>query len=172
MHLNFLAIVVAALIPNIIGFIWYNPKVFGNAWMKETGLTFDPETARKGMFKILIISLILCFMIAFYMTMSGAVIHQMGLFSLLDGNKEAGELLKQNVIPQIKMGEHAYDIIDNFRTFKHGALHGTILGIFVLMPVIAISSMYEKRSWKYVLISSGYWIVNLIIMGGIICGWK
>ena len=29
----------AALVPLVIGFIWYNPKVFGSAWIKATGLT-------------------------------------------------------------------------------------------------------------------------------------
>jgi len=37
---------IAALVPTIIGFIWYNPKVFGTAWMASAGLTM--ETAMKG----------------------------------------------------------------------------------------------------------------------------
>ena len=32
---------VAALVPLLIGSIWYNPKVFGTAWMKATGFTDD-----------------------------------------------------------------------------------------------------------------------------------
>lgn len=31
--------VVAAIVPMVIGFIWYNPKVFGKAWQKDMGLT-------------------------------------------------------------------------------------------------------------------------------------
>lgn len=170
MNLNFASVLVAALVPNIVGFLWYNPKVFGNTWMKETGLTFDPETARKGMVKILIISLILSVLVA--MAEMGAVIHQMALFSLLADNKEAAEMMKGGQIPQIKIGDHVYDVINNFRTFKHGAFHGILMSIFLIMPVVAISSMYEKRSWKYILISTGYWTVNLAIMGGIICAWK
>ena len=30
---------VAALAAVAIGFVWYNPKVFGNAWMKSIGKT-------------------------------------------------------------------------------------------------------------------------------------
>ena len=37
--MNFVAIIVAALIPMIIGFIWYHPKVFGNTWMQVAGMT-------------------------------------------------------------------------------------------------------------------------------------
>jgi hypothetical protein len=32
--MNFLAVPLAAVIPILVGMIWYNPKVFGNAWMK------------------------------------------------------------------------------------------------------------------------------------------
>ena len=37
--MNWLAILVSALIPLIIGAIWYHPKVFGTAWMHATGIT-------------------------------------------------------------------------------------------------------------------------------------
>jgi Protein of unknown function (DUF1761) len=42
MNLNFLVILSTALIPAIIGFIWYNPKVMGTIWMRELGMT--PES--------------------------------------------------------------------------------------------------------------------------------
>jgi hypothetical protein len=34
---NFLTTAVAALIPLVIGFIWYGPLLFKKAWMKEVG---------------------------------------------------------------------------------------------------------------------------------------
>ena len=37
--MNWLAIIVSALVPLIIGAIWYHPKVFGSAWMHATGIT-------------------------------------------------------------------------------------------------------------------------------------
>ncbi|TME70083.1 MAG: DUF1761 family protein, partial [Chloroflexi bacterium] len=30
---NYLAVVVAAVVALVIGFIWYSPRVFGNRWM-------------------------------------------------------------------------------------------------------------------------------------------
>ena len=36
---NLIFVVVAALVPLVMGFIYYHPKVFGNAWMKACGLT-------------------------------------------------------------------------------------------------------------------------------------
>ena len=36
---NYLAVVVAAVVAVIIGFIWYAPQVFGNRWMAYLGTT-------------------------------------------------------------------------------------------------------------------------------------
>ncbi len=35
--INWLAVVVATVASMIVGFIWFHPKVFGTAWMKEIG---------------------------------------------------------------------------------------------------------------------------------------
>jgi hypothetical protein len=37
--INWLAVVAAALSAFVVGGIWYNPKVFGNAWMLDSNLT-------------------------------------------------------------------------------------------------------------------------------------
>lgn len=39
MEMNFPALLVAAFPTLIVGFIWYNPKVFGTIRMKESGMT-------------------------------------------------------------------------------------------------------------------------------------
>ena len=60
---------------------------------------------------------------------------------------------------------------DPFLTFKHGALHGAVLGLLVILPVIITNGLYEQRSFKYMMVTSGYWIVSFILMGGIINAW-
>lgn len=45
-------------------------------------------------------------------------------------------------------------------------------GLFFVLPITAINSLFEQKSWKYILVTSGYWMVSLTIMGAIICGWK
>lgn len=37
-QMNILILLAAAVIPMILRFIWYNPKVFGNAWMKASNI--------------------------------------------------------------------------------------------------------------------------------------
>ena len=38
-ELNWLGITLAALMPLLIGAIWYHPKTFGKAWMAILGFT-------------------------------------------------------------------------------------------------------------------------------------
>jgi hypothetical protein len=86
--MNFTAVLVAALIPLVMGFIWYNPAVFGKVWMKAIGV--DPESIRDEKPNMaLIIGVSLLFAIMLAMSLNPMVIHQMGIGSLLQGVKEA-----------------------------------------------------------------------------------
>ena len=156
-----LSALAAALSTFIVGFIWYSPKVFGNAWMKAEGLT--EEQLKKGnMAKIFGLSFVLAF-VASIMVIPAVVIHQFGALGMVGGDPE---------LAKPSYTEFLADYGDAFRTFKHGALHGTILGVGLVFPVIAINGLYSHKSWKLILITAGYWVVSLAIMGGIICGWS
>jgi hypothetical protein len=78
--------------------------------------------------------------------------------------------------PGSALGIYVKDFMDkygnNFRTFKHGALHGVITGIFMILPVIATNGLFERKSFKYIFISSGFWMVSLALMGGLICAYN
>jgi hypothetical protein len=161
---NFPVILAAALVPLLIGFIWYNPKVFGNIWMKGAGLTMDSPKYNMA----LVFGLTYLFGIMAAMALYGIVIHQNAIFSTL--MNEPGF--------QEKTGEawtYANDFMEkygkNFRTFKHGALHGTITGVFLGIPLITVSALFERKPFSYIAINFGYWIITLAIMGGIVCQW-
>jgi Protein of unknown function (DUF1761) len=162
MDFNFLAILVAALVTLVVGFVWYNPKVFGTIWMQGAGLTLE-ETEKGNMLKIFGLTFIYSFMLAFMM--SAIVIHQMGPLGMIGG---------PDFISTAKPSYAAFmtDYGDAFRTYKHGALHGFMSGIFLALPIIAINGLFERKSWKYMAVQAGYWIVNMTIIGSIICGWK
>ncbi len=160
MNINFLALLLASLSSLVIGFIWYNPKVFGNIWMKEAGMT-EEKMKGSNMIVIFAMSVFYAFLISFLLQV--LVIHQYGAFGMIGGD-ETKALPSYNAFMT--------DYQTAFRTFKHGALHGFMTGLFFALPVIGTNSLYERRSWKYVLIAGGYWIVTCTIMGGIICAMK
>ena len=37
---------------------------------------------------------------------------------------------------------------------------------------LAVNSLYEQKSWKYIFINGGYWTVAFTVMGLIIGAWK
>ncbi|WP_158846462.1 DUF1761 domain-containing protein [Algibacter sp. L1A34] len=157
---NPIALLVAAISALVVGFIWYNPKVFGTIWMKEAGMSV--ENMKGGnMAKIFIMAFIFAFLLA--MTMMQMSIHQTGALSLVGG--DPSKALPSYAAFMADYGNH-------FRTFKHGALHGVLAGVFVALPILGTNALFERKSTKYILVNSGYWIVTLGIMGGIICGWK
>lgn len=160
MPFNIYAVLVAALSSFVVGFIWYNPKVFGTIWMNETGMT--EEKAQKGnMAKIFGLTFVYSAMLAFIMPT--IVIHQMGALGMIGG--DATKALPSYIAFLADYG-------DAFRSFKHGALHGCMAGIFLALPVVAINGLFEQKSWKYIAITAGYWTVIMTVMGAIICGWK
>lgn len=160
MPFNFYAVLVAALSSFVVGFIWYNPKVFGTIWMKESGMT--EEKAKNGnMAKIFGLTFVFSFLLAFIMP--AIVIHQMGALGMVGGDPS-------KALPSYTA--FLADYGDAFRTFKHGALHGCMSGLFIALPIVAINGLFEQKSWKYIAVTAGYWITILTVMGAIICGWK
>jgi hypothetical protein len=161
--MDFLIVFAAALVPMIVGFIWYNPRIFGKAWMNASGMT---EEKMKGanMFKIFGVTFLFSLMLAVFMI--AVVIHQAHIFSILgtqpdssDPNSQSSVLMKQIM-----------DLYGNsYRTFKHGAFHGTLAGIFLALPLLGINALFERKSFKYIFINAGYWIISMALMGGILC---
>lgn len=65
-QINWLSIVIAAIMPMLVGFVWYNPKVFGNGWMKAAGLT-EADAKKGNMAVIFGVSLVMAFLMSFFL---------------------------------------------------------------------------------------------------------
>lgn len=157
MEFNLIAILVAALVPMILGFIWYGPMLFQKAWMKESGVT--EEKMKSGNMGVIFgVSLLLSVILAFFTQF--LVVHEMGVMGMTEGQIE---------------GETAQAFINEwagkYRSFGHGALHGAMAGVMFVFPIMATNGLFERKSWKLTLINAGYWTVALAIMGAIIGGW-
>lgn len=159
-----LPFLLAALIPMVVGFVYYSPPVAGKAWMKANGFVKEDFEGSN-----MVLILLLCYVFALLLTypLFQLVVHQTGMMGVLAMEEGFGVA-----------GSEVQNYYDNFlevygdhhRTFGHGALHGGIIaGLFVASPIIAINALFERRGWKYVAIHAGYWIITLGLMGGLLC---
>ncbi len=162
MEFNILYLFLAALIPLIIGSIWYNPKVMGTAWMKSTGLS---EEELQGGNMPLIFGL--CYLLSCFLAfaMAGSVIHQLGFYQLFVTHPDFGDASSD-------VGRLANEVLTNYadrhRSFGHGAVHGIINAITFALPFLGINALFERKSFKYIGIHLGYWIITLALMGGVL----
>lgn len=145
MHINPWPIVVATLMPMLIGFIYYHPKVLGGVWMRANG--FTPESIGTGPKPIMFLAAtVLSLMLAFWCRIQFMDVHQTSLN--FDGTPK------------------------DWVTYGHGVAHGLIYGLFVILPVFGTNAIFEKRSLSYVLVNVGYWTLTLVAVCAIVCGWR
>lgn len=168
--MNFLAIIVAALIPMIIGFIWYHPKLFGNTWMQVAGMT-EEKIKSGNMALIFGLSFLLSLLLS--VSMHAIAFHDNfvagALYYVTDGTmnpdpaSEAGRWLEYYKT-NLAAGNH---------TFKHGAFHGFfIAGLMIALPIMGTNALFERKSFKYVAVNAGYWMLTLMLMGGLLAAWQ
>ncbi|HMX41189.1 MAG TPA: DUF1761 domain-containing protein [Saprospiraceae bacterium] len=144
-HINWLAIVVATLMPMLIGFIYYHPKVMGGIWMRANG--FTPESVGNGPKPInYVVAMVLSFALAFWCRMQFMDVHQTSL--------------------------NFDDTPKDWVTFRHGVAHGLFYGLMVILPVFGTNAIFERRSLSYVLVNVGYWTLTLMAVCAIVCGWR
>jgi hypothetical protein len=165
MQTNIAIIALAALVPLIIGFIWYHPKVFGNAWMKVAQVT-EESMKNSNMALIFGLTYLLSFLLSF--SLQYLTIHQLSLWAVVAGQPDY-------MNPSSEAGQMVTAFLERygneFRSFKHGLLHGVISAITIALPILGIVSLFERKPRKYIFIHLGYWAITLGLMGGIICAY-
>jgi hypothetical protein len=154
----------AALVPLVVGFIWYS-LLFGKALRRANGTEGGTPPPAHIMAFAFLLTYAASYLIA-WRVLGSIVIHQRGLFGMLANHPEAHE-----------KGTELYNTVNGlmekygheFRTFKHGAFHGGFTGLCLVFPVLSIIALFEPKPLAWVVIHSVYWIICLAIMGGIIC---
>ena len=113
------------------------------------------------------LSFFFSFLLAFEMQF--LVIHQ---FHITSAFFDYAEQLKDITTPEGSLFKQVMDLVGmGHRTFGHGALHGTIAGLFIALPLTAINALFEMKSFKYIFINAGYWVVSMALMGGVLSVW-
>lgn len=161
MPTNYYLFFIAALIPLLVGSIYYNPKVLGGPWMRVNGFT-DADMEGANMALTFGLSYVLSILAAFIL--STLVIHQAGVIQMMSpAVAESGSAAQQ------QFNELMTQYGNSHRSFGHGFLHGGFLTVFLILPIIAVNAMFERRGWKYIWIHTGYWFITLGLMGGLLC---
>ena len=131
--INYLAVIVCALILWILGATWYSPLLFAKKWMALIGITREPgkrDGLLLGMTASLFGDVVMSFILANIVLWSGTA----------------------------------------------GFGKGSVLGVLVWMGFIAAPNLpqglYEKRPFKLFAINSGYWLLGLFIVGGVLGAWR
>jgi hypothetical protein len=162
---NITLLLATGLVPLIVGFLYYNNAFgLGKIWMAENG--FTEEDLQRDFKPLKVFGLSYVFGVLIAVSMMPMTIHQMGLTSMLmdvEGIKDQStEVGKTFSFLMENYGQ-------NFRTFKHGAFHGIIYSIFLVLPILGINALFERRSFRYIFLHTGFWLITLAIMGGLIC---
>ena len=147
MGLNWIAIIVAALVPTALGYLWYGP-IMGKQWMATTGKTEEWYREQGNMPMIMGVSFVLSIVLAFAIKIFILTTHG----DHIEGCDVEG------------LGSH--------NTFGHGLLHGAMYSAFWLIPVLVINGMFERRGPKNYWIHIVYWVLACGIMGGIVDAWN
>ncbi len=164
MESNYWILLAAALVPNIVGMIWYG-FIFKSTWLQTVGKSEDELKEGNRAIAFIITYIVGLFLALGLMPI---VIHQLGVFQMLNDVKELEDV---NSDLSKTLANLLTSFGDNFRSFKHGMLHGALTALFFILPTIAMNAYYERRNWKYVAVNVGFMMVCMAIIGGIVCQW-
>jgi hypothetical protein len=138
--LNYVAIVVSAVLLWVLGAIWYSPALFAKPWMEILGI--KKEEGKK----------------------SGLMLGMAASF--------LGDLVLSFILANIISWANAF----GFAASAFGFGNGCVMGVLMWMGFIASPNLpqgiYEGRPFKLFAINSGYWLVGLIIVGGLLGAWR
>lgn len=144
-EVNYIAVIVAALIPSIMGAIYYGP-LFEKQWLSSLGKTKE-EMVPSNMPVTYGLALLMAVLVSMSLKMTIELVHK-------DVNS-SGEM-----------------IFGSFHTFGHGALHGAMICLTLVVPIIVSLSLFQKSSGKNIILNIVFWTVCFALMGGILDAWN
>lgn len=134
--INWLAVIVAAIIPFPLGYVWYGP-LFGKPWMASVGLTLE-DGKKMNPAKVFGTAFVAQLVMAFFLAV------------FFYGDPAAASAI----------------------TASTGAFYGFLTGFGWVSMVICVNSLFEHRSFKYIVITGSYWTVLFTLMGLVLGAWK
>jgi Protein of unknown function (DUF1761) len=131
LHANLLAVVVAALLQWVLGWLWYG-VLFSKPWKALVGQAEGEKPANVGsiMALVLVANLILSFALARMVLLTG------------------------------------------WETFSKGIFVGVVCGLGFVVPPMFAQHICERRPFKLFGINTVYWLLAMLLSGGILAVWR
>ncbi len=159
---NIVIILLSSLIPCILGFIWFHPRLFGGETWNRLACIGPEQLAKPDGAQQIILSMVLNVFIAFGVYM--VTVHQTHVLALTGADMDA-----------MSSGTGLAFITEygsNFRTLGHGLLHGAgMCTLLFAVPLLGYVTIFEKKSLKYMIVYTAYWALCLGAMGADISRW-
>ncbi len=158
---NWWLLFVVALIPIFIGRLWYN-HLFKSTWLSHADVSEDRANSVK-LIKTLGIGYLFGFLAAYMLSLNA--VHQVSVFQLFFGDPALQDT-SSDIYKTVTEFMDKYG--DRHRSLGHGVIHGVEMALLLGLPFIGIHSIYENRSFQYIFLHIGYWVVCFAIMGAIL----
>ncbi len=140
--INYLAVLGAAIVAIGLGFLWFGP-LFGKQWMASMGITPDKMEAMKASAKE-------------------------------KGMGKTYVLMSLSTLIMSYVLAHALVFASSYLNVS-GIAAGLQVGFWnwlgFVMPVTLGSVLWDNKSWTYWAITSGYYLVALLLMGEVLALW-
>ncbi len=157
---NWFILPIAGLIPLILGYIWYHPKVLGDRLAQVTG---EKRIEKKTTQQILFIYLF-GIVLAYILTLMS--VHQTAIFQLFfmdpalaDSNSEYNQFIQDFLS---KYGTR-------HRSFGHGLIHGAEAGLMFGLSFLGITALLQGKSLKLIWIHLVFWVLCCGLVAGTTC---
>ncbi len=139
---NLLAVLVAAFVSMVLGFIWYGP-LFGKMWSQMMGWSDkDMEKMKAGMGMKMQMNYLITFV---------------------------GSLVMSFVLSHTWVFASTYM---NVSGPASGASTGFWMWLGFVAPVTVGSVLWDGKPWKLWILNNGYFLISLILMGVILAVWQ
>ncbi len=157
---NWFIIPIAALLPLVLGFIWYHPKVLGTKLSQITG---EPLAENRSLGKTALIYL-LSILLAYILTLMS--VHQSAIYQLFFMDPDLGN---SNSEYHVFINEFIAKYGDRHRSFGHGMVHGAEAGLMFGLAFLGITTLMQNKPFKLIWIHLGFWILCCSLMAGVVC---
>jgi len=157
---NWFIIPIAALVPLILGLIWYHPNVLGTKLAQITG---EPPVKNRSIGKMALIYLF-SILLAYILTLMS--VHQSAIFQLFLMDPE---LANANSEYNVFINNFMETYGDRHRSFGHGLIHGAEAGLMLGLAFLGITTLLQNKPFKIIWIHLIFWILCCSLMAGLTC---